>query len=394
MRHLKSLRGAGFLTACAVFYTAGEPSMAQDYLEQLKQRLGVPAATNAESQADNSAGEPEEILPPPILSPLPDDASEAYSNKTPPPVPSPPKGVVGSGAEPRAGAAPSPFDVPAAGPVAELVPESSASAAVARDRPYIGMKVQPRQGGSLGLEVLSVVKDSPAWKAGLTAGDILLAVDQAAVADLDQLAGEIYGRSVGEVTRFLIERGGRSLTLVVVLGSANLNAAIEGRGDAAGMNLSDSVVIDPQPSRIEDEGQRPRVSMGVTVEPLNDSYRRQLRLPVVRGALVTEVFRETPAEAAGLKVGDCIVEIDGDSIQSNIDLFDYVMQLQPGDVASVRFYRGPTLMNADIRFTPASGIDGGRPTRALPADPQKAQQVMELRRQIDALQQQLDAIAP
>lgn len=367
------------------------PVSAQDYLEQLKQRLGVPDASATDPPADNSVSEPEEILPPPILSPLNDEIEGDNSSKSPPPTPSPPSGVVGSGAQPPAVSAPSPFDVPATGPVAELTPSPSRETA---DRPYIGMKVQPRRGGSMGLEVLSVVKDSPAWKAGLTTGDIVLAVENAAVADLDQLAGEIYGRSVGEATRFLIDRNGRSLTLVVVLGSSTLNAAIENRGNAAGMNLSDSVMIDPRPPQVDAEAQRPQVSMGVTVEPLNDGYRRQLQLPVVRGALVTEVFRGTPAEEAGLKVGDCIVEIDGDSIQSNIDLFDYVMQLQPGDVSRLGFYRGPTLMNADIRFTSAPGSDGGLPARAVPPDPQTAQQIIELRRQIDALQQQLDSLGP
>lgn len=58
-----------------------------------------------------------------------------------------------------------------------------------------------------------------------------------------------------------------------------------------------------------------------------------------QGALVVEVLPDTPAESAGLRVGDLIVAIDRTPIDSDHPLPEIVSQYEPGDLVTVQFLR-------------------------------------------------------
>ena len=85
---------------------------------------------------------------------------------------------------------------------------------------------------------------------------------------------------------------------------------------------------------------RPRGAVGIRMEPSGTAIS-------VRGVLVTEVISGLPAERV-LRVGDVILEIDGQRITTSADLIGRVQRLQPGD---------PIRM-AVIRPVPADTPDG------------------------------------
>jgi len=57
------------------------------------------------------------------------------------------------------------------------------------------------------------------------------------------------------------------------------------------------------------------------------------------GATVREVGKETPAEKAGLKVGDVITQIDADKISEPKELFEKIGKHEPGDKITVTYLR-------------------------------------------------------
>jgi serine protease Do len=59
---------------------------------------------------------------------------------------------------------------------------------------------------------------------------------------------------------------------------------------------------------------------GLTVDFLNDDYKRVYKTDRDEGIIVTQVLRNSPAEKAGIEPGDIIVEIDGTQIHSRDDL--------------------------------------------------------------------------
>jgi len=95
---------------------------------------------------------------------------------------------------------------------------------------------------------------------------------------------------------------------------------------------------------ILDASQRPR--MGVTVATLNSYVVSQGILP--NGAYVTEVEEGSPAEAAGIQVGDIIVEVDGTIIVNSNALIEYLQgNYKDGDVIQVKIYRAENIQNAE-----------------------------------------------
>ena len=74
--------------------------------------------------------------------------------------------------------------------------------------------------------------------------------------------------------------------------------------------------------------------MGITVSTINNTNGR---LP--RGVYVVSVDENSPAEAAGMKVGDIIVEVNGQVITSVSEEVEIVGKLKEGDEVAVKVFR-------------------------------------------------------
>jgi beta-lactamase regulating signal transducer with metallopeptidase domain len=61
--------------------------------------------------------------------------------------------------------------------------------------------------------------------------------------------------------------------------------------------------------------------LGVSVESLDPVLTEHLNLPANVGILVVEVFAQSPAEKAGIKVNDLLLKIDGAMVPSNVEDF-------------------------------------------------------------------------
>jgi S1-C subfamily serine protease len=80
--------------------------------------------------------------------------------------------------------------------------------------------------------------------------------------------------------------------------------------------------------------------IGVASVSMTPEIKAQLNSPVDKGAVVQDVTAGSPAENAGLRVGDVITSFHGKTINSSSDLVSAVRGTQPGDKVSFTFYRG------------------------------------------------------
>ena len=88
-------------------------------------------------------------------------------------------------------------------------------------------------------------------------------------------------------------------------------------------------------------------SVGATTLPISQEVAHEFGLS--HGALyVQSVQADGPAAAAGLKAGDVIVKVDGDSVEHPISLFSTVVQKKPGDKVSVDYVRDGTTKSTTI----------------------------------------------
>src|SRR5262249_48657463 len=81
-------------------------------------------------------------------------------------------------------------------------------------------------------------------------------------------------------------------------------------------------------------------SLGIMVDEMNDEARTAYGLTVRRGALITSVKPDSPADRAGLPVGGLVVAFDGRRIDSPDDLVGAIRSARPGQEVELGYYQG------------------------------------------------------
>ncbi|MBM3874207.1 MAG: DegQ family serine endoprotease [Verrucomicrobia bacterium] len=152
----------------------------------------------------------------------------------------------------------------------------------------------PAKAGAL---VADVQPGSPAEKAGLASGDIIVAVDGQKVEDANRLTFAVGAIAPGTEVELRILRDGKESTL-------KATTAERPRSARAGR-------FEEDPSDQTMPGGDEGVLTGVAVGDIDRDARRAMNLPPrLNGAMVTEVDPESAAARAGLRSGDVILEIN------------------------------------------------------------------------------------
>ncbi len=117
-----------------------------------------------------------------------------------------------------------------------------------------------------------------------------------------------------------------------------INTAIvaggQGIGFAIPVNMAKSII--PQ---LREKGKVTRGWLGVSVQPVTPDLAQSFGLKGEKGALVSEVIPESPAEKAGLKSGDIILEFDGKEVREMNELPRLVAATGVGKKVSVKLLR-------------------------------------------------------
>ncbi|MGN7678862.1 MAG: Do family serine endopeptidase [Anaplasma sp.] len=146
---------------------------------------------------------------------------------------------------------------------------------------------------SLGLEqargalISGVAKDSPAEKAGLKVGDVILEFNGHQVESVSQLTHLIAGAGVNEKVKVVVQRDGKSANVFVIVGK-----------------LPEDMIADSTDQEVSDE------SLGITVGSLPKSAKKQ------EGVLILRVDQRSDAFSEGIRRGDILLGINSSTINS------------------------------------------------------------------------------
>jgi S1-C subfamily serine protease len=177
--------------------------------------------------------------------------------------------------------------------------------------------VKAKMGQPSGVYVESVVDGSPASKAGLQVGDIVVDFDGERV------------RSASHFTRLVQESvPNRQVSVVVMRGTSKQNLTVVPQAGGAFNILSNDarrrLQVPPDFNlRFDPETLRNRVpatgrALGVTVSPLTDQLATHFG--VTQGVLVSSVTSNSVAASAGIRAGDVITAVNGQNISSSADI--------------------------------------------------------------------------
>jgi serine protease Do len=127
-----------------------------------------------------------------------------------------------------------------------------------------------------------------------------------------------------------------------------------GGNEGIGFAIPSSVVKFIYPQLIK-YGHAQRGEIGIGVQSITPSLASGLGLKQDFGVIVADVLPGTPAEAAGVKIGDIVVSADGLPINT-LPLFGMMLATRlPGTTIDVKLLRGDQMLALKIPVVPHSG---------------------------------------
>ena len=79
--------------------------------------------------------------------------------------------------------------------------------------------------------------------------------------------------------------------------------------------------------------------IGVAVQELNADLAESLKLKEIKGTLISDVFKGTPAEQAGMRPGDVLIAVDGKPVADSAGMLALISVIAPGTGATVKVIR-------------------------------------------------------
>jgi serine protease Do len=99
---------------------------------------------------------------------------------------------------------------------------------------------------------------------------------------------------------------------------------------------------------LKSKGKVTRGWLGVSVQDITEDIAANMGIKEKEGALVADVVKGDPAEKAGLRTGDVIVEIDGKKVHDTHELLRIVAGVPVGKTVVLKAVRDGRLQNFNI----------------------------------------------
>ncbi len=182
-----------------------------------------------------------------------------------------------------------------------------------------------------GALVRSVEAGSPAEKAGVEAGDIIIRFDGKVVEKSIDLPRIVGGTKPGTRSALTVFRRGVSKELMITVAEIDADKPVK---------------------KASDKEDKPKASsagqmLGLAVSDLTDALKKELK---IKGGVKVEAANEAAARA-GLREGDVIIQIANSEVNSVKDFETAVSRLDKSKAINVLFRRGEWAQYVVIRLT-------------------------------------------
>ncbi len=186
-----------------------------------------------------------------------------------------------------------------------------------------------------GVEIKVVDENSPASKAGLKEGDVLLEYNGQRIEGIAQFIRMVSETPVGRKATLQLVRNGSSMTLPVTI------EARSGRGGFSLPNLTTIAPMPPMPPMpsIETPWSTPR--LGIETESISGQLAEYFG--VRDGVLIRHVVKGSAAEKGGLKAGDVVVKVNGDMVHNAADISAKIVPAKTSSISIVRNHKEMSL---------------------------------------------------
>lgn len=214
--------------------------------------------------------------------------------------------------------------------------------------PRLGATIEEVEPPAHGALVKGVQDGTPAAKAGLKAGDVIVKFDGETVRGTAHLRRLVEETPVGRPVSIEVTRGAAKETLTATLEHGRgSRTEMEGEGPWADMVPPRM----PEPPEAPEPPEMPGFTfhhhgapggprkLGIRFQEISGQLAQYFRLSSEEGILVVHVDTDSPAAKAGMKAGDVVLKIDGKNVIDEEDLRRAVDGLESGKDASLTVQR-------------------------------------------------------
>lgn len=157
-----------------------------------------------------------------------------------------------------------------------------------------------------GALVADVTRNGPAEKAGIKRGDVIISFDGKEIKEMNELPFIVASTPVNKTVLVEVMRRGKKKSIKVKIGELKEEAEAK--------------------AEIEEQS-----DLGMTVEKITPELVRQFGLSGRSGLVVVQVENNSPAEKAGIRQGDILVEIDQEPINELSKYREKLQEYEKGD---------------------------------------------------------------
>ena len=196
-----------------------------------------------------------------------------------------------------------------------------------------------------GVLVSGVVEDSPAEEGGLEDGDVIISFNGKRVLSVDDLTSLVRKTSPKTKIELKVIRDGERKTIQVTLGESSSSSRYYPFPE--GLQLEKKKGFPFKMSIFSGS------KLGISIQDLTDQLGNYFGVKNGEGVLITEVEKESPAEQAGLKAGDVIVEVDSRKVENSDELLEIVSDKAKGDKVNLEVLREKKPMRFSVTLQEA-----------------------------------------
>lgn len=205
-------------------------------------------------------------------------------------------------------------------------------------RGWLGVRIQDvtqdiadslNLGHARGALVSSVTPDSPAAKAGLKTGDVILNFAGKDIKEMRALPRIVAASEAGKPVPVTVWRSGKNVNLTVTPGQLE-------KAEASGLLKSDAGASDQNANK-PDSTDAP--ALGLSLAMLDDAARKTYDVSKsVKGVLVSDVKDDGAAAEKGITAGDVIIEVDQQEVSTPQNVLDKVAAAKKAGHGSILLF--------------------------------------------------------
>ncbi len=274
--------------------------------------------------------------------------------------------------------------------------------------PVCGLSVENAKDDSKGVKVVNVKSESPADKAGVKKGDVIVSVNDNDVNTSEQLhnlMSKQQKKSEQSTVKVGLQRNGADRQVTLTLKSKDEQASNEGdaKNDSKATKMENGQKSSDQRDRDQNRKNRDKkeqdnakkhASLGVTLDPAPQQFGEGVR--------ISSVYTNGPAQKAGLKTGDRILKVDGKDVSSVKELQDSIDGMAPDHTAKIRVMVDGEQKDLDIQMVSKAetiqramvGINQAvtQPANQMESEQTVSETLREIRNELRELRERVESI--